>query len=129
MIKLSLLANPEDTEGKKAHEIHRELGKEGGHGLKQVALGVNSFVRRKMEFEQKQRHGHGKDTVAERGQAFSALTGDASVAGPRPKTFSSAPGPGYRDRNNDEIGSGCKRRERAGAPWSQSIGWCRGLVL
>ncbi|HEY6369787.1 MAG TPA: hypothetical protein VIX37_04355 [Candidatus Sulfotelmatobacter sp.] len=45
--------------------------------MPELALGVNGFAARDAKIEYEKRHGDGEDAIAEGGQAFDALSGNA----------------------------------------------------
>lgn len=63
VIELSLLADPENSEGQEAEEINEKLGGERRHAAKQIVFGVNGFTRWSVEFEEEESHSH-EDAVA-----------------------------------------------------------------
>jgi len=90
VVELSLLADPEDAEGHDAHEEDDEARCECEEDLAEVVLGVNSFGGGDAEVENEQGHGHGEDAVAEGGEAFDVLTGNAVVERVHQREFSIA---------------------------------------
>lgn len=80
VIELSLLADPENSEGEKAEEIDEELRSERGHGAEKIVFGTNGFAGRGAEFEEKQSHRNGEDAVAESGEALDGSACDGVVA-------------------------------------------------
>src|ERR1043165_2736879 len=81
MIKLRLLADPENSQSQKAHQINGQLRKERRHGMKQLAFGVNCLPCGRVQFQQKQSHGDRKNAVAQSRKAFRALSCNLVVAG------------------------------------------------
>ena len=74
MIELRLLAGPEDAEGEKAHAIGDPLRAQSFERYQQFALAVHLRGRGNVHVQHQQRHGHGKDAVAQGGQAFEAAS-------------------------------------------------------
>jgi len=86
LIELRLLADPEDANGHYAHQKEKQPGRECDQHVPQIALGVHRVVGGNAEIEHEQCHGHGEDAVAEGGQAFDALSGNAVVKRVHPTT-------------------------------------------
>src|SRR5580704_2757880 len=81
VVELRLLAHPKNAKSQKAHQINQELWREVGKRGTQIAFAANQLLRGHMKFQQKQSHGHAKDTIAQRREAFHALAGNGVVRG------------------------------------------------
>ena len=97
VVELRLLADPENTEGHHAHQKDKQARSERGQDMPEIALGVNGFGGGDPEIEHQQGHGYGENPVAERAEAFDALSGNAVVEGVHRKEFSPLPGRGQKD--------------------------------
>jgi hypothetical protein len=71
-VKLGLLADPEDAEGKKGHEVDEEVGGEVEKLKAEVGFGVDEFFGGGVEVEEEEGHGDAEDAVGEGGEAFDA---------------------------------------------------------
>ena len=79
VVELGLLADPEDAVGHDGHQKNQQARGERDEDAAEVMLGVYGFGRGDAEVEDEQGHGDGKDSVAESGDAFNALSGNAVV--------------------------------------------------
>ena len=87
VVELGLLAGPEDAQGEKAHAVGDPLRAQCGRALRAVRLGVHLGGGGDVQVEHQQRHGHGKDAVAQRGQPFHVAALDAVVEGGHGNAF------------------------------------------
>lgn len=87
VVELGLLANPEDAVGHNAHEEDEQARREREQGVPEIVLGVDS-----LGGGDAQGHGDGEEAVAEGGDAFDALSGNAVVEGVHRKEFSGCEG-------------------------------------
>ena len=81
VIELGLLAGPEDAEGEKAHAVGHPLWAECAEGGGKFAFAVNLRGGGDVEVEDEERHGHGKDAIAEGCEALEIAALDAVVEG------------------------------------------------
>jgi hypothetical protein len=88
VVELSLLADPEDAVGHDAHQENDEARGEFDQGAPEIVLGVDGFGGGDAEVEDEQGHGDGEEAVAEGGEAFDTLSGNAVVEGVHRKEFS-----------------------------------------
>lgn len=79
MIQLRLLPDPKNTERHEAHRVHDDLWGKGGQRTPKLVFAVNRLPSRQPEIESEQSHGHGKNTIAQSGQAFDTLARDPIV--------------------------------------------------
>jgi len=81
VVELGLLADPENAVGHDAHEEDDEARGERDQGVPEIVLGVDGFGGGDAQVEDEQGHGDGEEAVAEGGNAFDTLSGNAVVEG------------------------------------------------
>lgn len=79
VIELRLLTHPENSQSKKTHEVDENLRREGKEFVAEFVLVVDQFGRGDTEVDGKKGHGHAENAVAQSGEAFDALAGNAVV--------------------------------------------------
>jgi hypothetical protein len=83
MIQLRLLADPENAEGEKAHEIDEDIGSKAEQRVKEVAIAMDDFGGGQAEVDGEKGHGDGENAVTQSGEALHAVTGETVVRGIR----------------------------------------------
>src|ERR1700678_659157 len=84
VVELGLLADPEEAVGHNAHQKNQQARGERDERAAEVVPGVDGFGGGNAKVEDEQGHGAGEDSVAERGDAFDALSGNAVVESVHP---------------------------------------------
>jgi hypothetical protein len=88
VVKLGLLADPEDAVSHDAHQEDEQARGERDERTAEVVLRVNRSGRGHAKVENQQGHGYGEDAVAERGEAVDVLTSNAVVERVHPRESS-----------------------------------------
>lgn len=87
-VELGLLADPENAIGHDAHEVDKQTRRKRDENAAEVVLRVDRGGGGDAKVEDQEGHGYGEDAVAEGGEAFDALTGNAVVERMHPTEFS-----------------------------------------
>ena len=80
IIQLRLLADPENAEREKTHQVHQQPRRNRNQAMPKIALAMDGFNRGRAQIKHKQRHGDGKDAVTQGGKPLHALAGDPIVS-------------------------------------------------
>jgi hypothetical protein len=129
VVELGLLADSEDAVGHDAHQEYDEARGEGEQGVPEIVLGVDGFGGGDPQVEDEQGHGDGEEAVAEGGDAFDTLSGNAVVEGVHRKEFNGSGAEWLVVRGSWQFQSGCcgTLRGSTGLPSTSlragSLGW------
>ena len=76
-----MLANPENSQGKKTHEVDENFRREGEEFVAKFVFLVDQLDRGDAEVDGEKGHGHAENAVAESSETLDALAGNAIVGG------------------------------------------------